>query len=488
MNGLQATVLTVACIGLLTGAFIYGVPQDAQTKTTNAADEAPLSQTWADPVLVPDMQGDARDHGIHYLDSGSQCRFGCGRPPEMPGPVPEGLQGSLPAPYFDIIAAGFLGETPTTVQVMMRVASLAEGYPFLSPTPQTTRGVDYIVCFEAQPGERCAMLNVVPQRGGAMTSATFHVFSKVCGGRLENDVRSARPTVAPFKFDPECAFEVPASVTFGAPATIVFDVPKTLANFDAISTPWTSVRANVSHFWLQPATQSHGSFSLNLDSLPNHHDHFGPVYPSGIADELPPTSTDIRFSPATTPLAPVVGPVANANPGLAFGDARPVSPIFDLLSTSLRDEGPEIVVTQTFAGLSRAGAPDFEHGTTARLDNGALFEFGFFHQGEKWHAYAGSCIHFHCANSSFIMLPVRLIEGTPGHLEFRAPREYFGNPGPGTRLTFLMTTTQEINAAYYFENGKENVHTMTFIDQHLGARPFTFTHQASEAKVVAHKH
>lgn len=494
MNASKTALIALACIGTLsTGLLMVGYGPATGAGPALGADTAQSTDLLSAPsVLVSDSQGDARDHSIAYFNSGSQCRFGCGYPPSIAGTDPLGFPGSLPAPWMDIIEAGFLGETSSTIQLRLRTNTLTEGFPELSPAPGVLRGVDYITCFGSEGGERCVTLQVVGQTTEPMIGATFHIFSPVCGGAIYNDIyndrNAQRPTLAPFQQVSECAFEIPAKVTYGTPGSIVFDVPKTFAQLDGAPSQWTHVRANVTHFWLQPGTVAHSSWSIDTEALPHHHDHLGPVYPSGVADELATTPADIRFTPTASDPEPVNGPVANPPRGLFFGDSLPKDPIFDLLATSIREEGDDVVVTQTFAGIKRVDAPDFEHMSLARVENGPLFEFGAFHVGGDWHAYVGTCIHFHCVDSTYVKLPLEITDGAPGTMEFRVPREYFGNPAAGTHLTFLLTTTQEVYPSYYAENGHENVHTMSNVDLHLGALPYTFLGDPVDRETKQHSH
>lgn len=486
MNGIGKVSIALACIGTLSIAALIAVPSaddnglvSPQSLSGTQGSEVAGADIPARSALATDAAGDARDHSIDSV-TGGQARFG-----SAPAPLP--VPGSVPAPWMDITEAGFFSDTATHLDVGLRVASLTEGFPELSPTPYTTRGVDYVVCFGSDGGERCADLNVVPQSTGPLLSGTFSIFSSVCGGSQFNDLSSERPTIAPMQSPSECTFKVPARVTYGAPASIIFEVPKTFAEFDGESRPWTYVRANVSYFWLQPGLMTHWAWSVDTAALPHHHDHVGPAYPAGVADELPSTPMEIRFAPAASALEIVTGPAATVPRGLFFGDHLEKNPLFDLLETAVRDEGSEIVVRQTFAGLRPADAPDFEHMSFARVENGPLVEFGVFHMGEDWHAYAGQCIHTHCLDSTYLKLPVEITEGSPGAMELRVPREYFGNPGPGTRMTFLMTITQEVHPSYYTE-GKDNFHWMTFADFDLGTLPYTFTGEAVDKEAQPHDH
>ena len=482
-------ILAASCFALLAlgGAYVaFGTnnppPADIAPTGTASPEFSPAPST-----IVNDPAGDARDHSISYFNTGSQCRFGCGHPSLISEDIPQGVPGTVPVAWMDIVEGGFLSETQSNLQLVMRVSTLSEGFPELTPAPGVARGVDYVLCFGSANGERCATLDVVPQSTGPILTSYLSIFSPVCGAPLLNDARTERPTIAPFQQHSECAFEIPAEVTYGSPGSIVFDVPKAFAELDGPSTPWTHVRGNVSHFWLHPAVVTHAAASLNTDVLPHHHDHLGLVYPSGVADELLAMPTLINFAAAPAAIEPVLGPVSHAPPGLFYGDHLAKDPIFDLLETSIREDGADIVLTQSFAGITSSSAPDFEHMNFGRVENGPFFEFGAFHVGADWHAYAGRCIHFHCTNSTYLRLELTVIDGSPGQLQYRIPREYFGNPGPGTHLTFLLSFTQEVHPSYYAPEGQDNVHVMSTLDQYVGVLPYTFTGEAVDA-VVAHDH
>lgn len=424
-------------------------------------------------VAIEDPEGDAFEAGPRSLVEAGVCaQVSCEGTPTDAAPTGE------PAPYFDVIAARYDGETAAALLFSLEIASIAEDFTDVSAGHPTHRIAAYELCYRPteDDGRRCMTLEVSARGSSVETAAALTLHAKECNEWAV------------------CAWPIQADVEFGSPATIRWVVPKAYATWDGDPATIGTLAARAWWWAFNPASPSwHTAYSLE-SSAGAQHQHLATGDLVETADEVAQTAVEVAFALATT-----AAPLVDAEPLMTllegnFHGARSAfdRPELDLLSVDVTEDAGELVTRFTVASLP--ALPDFDLLYILELGVAGkeVWEIGFITEKQNGaYGYAGHCISYDCAgdfgdeagdhdmHAHFAEVVTHNLEfGTPGVVEVRTPLALFSTIEAGDVTNFALAISMYDDASVwinqYGDGDRFDWHKMSFVDYRWSGEPHVF--------------
>lgn len=384
------------------------------------------------------------------------------------------------APFFDIVSARFDGETTDSVLLSLELATLTENFPELDSLG-VHRRASYSICFAPGDGapRRCASVDVAAFEASAETMAAFTIYAV-------EDCNEWRV----------CTWEIPVTITYGSPGTITWQVPKAYATWDGAASAMAWLEAKVSWIALNPVTPiSHFAYSLETPAGDQHR-HTGSIADvSDVPDVMERVTAEVAFGPAPGgAVAPAdATPIFVLPEGNNYGDESIFDkPELDLLEVDLAEEGSELVATFTVASFEAMPDYHFLFVLLFGSEGKEVWEIGYLRELAGGYGYAGHCISYDCAGDfagdgaphdmshhSADTVEAEIEHGTPGKIRVRVPMHLFPTieAGDVTNLHLAISMYADASAwkGKYGDEGRGDVHKMSFIDYAWGGSPHLFT-------------
>lgn len=398
------------------------------------------------------------------------------------GDAVEALPPGEAAPYFDLLAARYEGETPDALVFSLQLASIEEGFADVVAGHPMHRKATYEVCW--RPSEdatrRCVTLEAAANGGRVEAAGALTLHSKDCNEWAV------------------CAWPVLVNIEFGAPATITWTVPKSYATWDGAPPEIGTLAAQAWWWSFNPANPSwHTAYSLESGAGPQHQHYTGGEM-IATADEAPQAPVAAEFAPAamataTTPAIPTVPLMTLPEGNLHGGGSLYDRPELDLLQVDVAEDAGELVTRFTVASLPALPEFDLLFILELGVAGKEVWEIGFITEKENGaYGYAGHCISYDCAgdfgdeagdhdmHSHFAEVVAHSIEtGTPGVVEVRTPLALFPTIEAGDVTNFALAVSMYDDASVwvnqYGDDPRFDWHKMSFVDYRWGGAPHVFT-------------